>query len=116
MPTIIFDLDHTLCIPNLEFLEQELRYGQAKPIPKMIAKVKRLKELNHKIIIYTSRGMVSCNGNLELIHKRLLNVTENWLIKHNVPHDELIFGKPFGDFYVDDKLITSHGLSKLCKS
>ena len=41
-PTIVADLDHTLCIPNLEYDDVERRYGQAKPIQAVIDKLNSL--------------------------------------------------------------------------
>ena len=29
-------------------------------------------------------------------------VTLEWLKKHEIPHDEVCFGKPWGQFYIDD--------------
>ena len=29
-------------------------------------------------------------------------VTLDWLKKHDIPHDEVCFGKPWGQFYIDD--------------
>ena len=29
-------------------------------------------------------------------------VTLDWLKKHEIPHDEVCFGKPWGQFYIDD--------------
>ena len=29
-------------------------------------------------------------------------VTLEWLKKHDIPHDEVCFGKPWGQFYIDD--------------
>ena len=44
--TIVVDLDHTLCIPNLEYDDVEKRYGQAKPMQKVIDKLVTTCSLN----------------------------------------------------------------------
>ena len=110
---IIFDLDHTICIPNLEFKDIHRRYVMAKPIVKMIENVQKLHKKGFYIIIYTARGMLSCKGNAKLAFQKNFSVTEKWLIDNGVPYDELIFGKPYGDYYVDDKSLSFDGLDKL---
>ena len=32
-------------------------------------------------------------------------MTYNWLKKNRVPFDQLILGKPIGDFWIDDRAI-----------
>jgi capsule biosynthesis phosphatase len=71
----------------------------------------RLQELRSKgywIILYTSRNMRSHQGNLGLIIKHTAPVLTDWLARHEVPYDELHFGKPWcghDGFYVDDRAI-----------
>lgn len=105
--TIVFDLDNTICIPNLSEDNVFLRYGHAVPIHSVIDRMKILHEKGYKIIIHTSRGMLSTNGDIDKIKKRVGKITEYWLDRYNVPYDELIFGKPYSNtFYVDDKAMT----------
>lgn len=56
--------------------------------------------------LFTARGQVSCNGDLDLIHERVRPILVEWLERHAVEYDELIFGKPYADLYVDDKGMT----------
>lgn len=93
----VFDLDDTICI------HKNRDYQNAEPIKPVIDKIRQMKKDGWEIVIYSARGQVSCNKDLALIESRNKAVVEEWLKKHDVPCDELIFGKPLGDLYVDDK-------------
>ena len=103
MPTYCFDLDDTICFPNHQEISTELKYAAAKPNLSIIRILRKLKNQDHKIIIHTARRMLTHDGDLKEILKDVADVTIKWLQDHNVPYDELIFGKPYADFYVDDK-------------
>ena len=94
---LVFDIDDTICN------NKNRDYENAIPIQEVIDKINCLYNSGAKIILYTSRGMVSCNGDLEKIIAKNKDVLERWLEKNNVKYNELIFGKPLGDLYVDDK-------------
>ena len=94
---LVFDIDDTISIHT------NRDYVNAKPIQPVIDKLNRLHDEGYYIKLFTGRGQVSCNGNLDLIIERNKDVLENWLKKHDVKYDELIFGKPLGDWYIDDK-------------
>ena len=47
--------------------------------------------------------MLTHKGNLENILTDVEDLTINWLKKHDVKYSEIVFGKPYADFYVDDK-------------
>lgn len=112
---IVFDLDHTICIPHLEFFDIKRRYAQATPIKKMIEIMQKLHKKEFYIIIYTARGMLSCNGNPHMACGKNVDVAKKWLNDNNVPYDELVFGKPYAEFYVDDKMLSFHDVELLCK-
>jgi len=76
-------------------------------------KIRALKEDGHYIILYSARHMKTCNGDVELVKKKVGKITEDWLKRHNVPYDELHFGKPFADIYIDDLGYTFKGWDKL---
>lgn len=104
MKKIVFDLDGTICEPNLSMSRTEDRYGKAKPVKKVIDKMKDLQYNGYYIVIHTARRMVTHNGDLDKIIADVGTITENWLDEHDVPYNELIFGKPYSDtHYVDDK-------------
>lgn len=98
MRTWIFDLDGTICTQ-----EKHADYHLALPIDDVITKIRTLHALGDRIIIFTARGMNTFNGNIRRIESELRTMTERWLRQNDVPYHELIFGKPPGDVYVDDK-------------
>ena len=94
---VVFDLDDTISV------HKNRDFANAKPIEETIEKIRKLKNDGCEIIIYSARGQNSCKGDLTLIEERNRAQIEEWLEKHNVPYDKLLFGKPLGDLYVDDK-------------
>ena len=101
---ICFDLDNTLVtyptIPN--------DYTSVKPINKNIILLNNLKKDGHEIIIHTARRMQTHNGNVGKVIKDIALITINTLNKFNIPYDELIFGKPIADIYIDDRAINPY--------
>ena len=101
---ICFDLDNTLVtyptIPN--------DYSTVKPIYKNIDLLVKLKSYGHEIIIYTARRMKTHNNNVGKVIKDIANVTINTLEELNIPYDELIFGKPIADIYIDDRALNPY--------
>ena len=95
----VFDLDNTLVTYPL--INKD--YSTVKGIPKMINLVKKLKDDGHYIIIYTARRMATHNHNVGAVIKDIGKVTFETLDKFEIPYDELIFGKPLGDVYIDDR-------------
>lgn len=93
-----FDLDGTLCTNT------EGEYENAQPLVERIEKVNRLFDSGNKIIIFTARG--STTG----INWTAL--TENQLTAWNVKYHSLQLGKPFADFYIDDKGVTDSDFFK----
>lgn len=96
---LVFDIDDTICN------NKNRDYENAIPFKDVIKKINKLHKQGAKITLYTSRGMVSCNGDIEKIIKKNKPVLEKWLEKNKVEYDELLFGKPLGDMYIDDKAI-----------
>ena len=92
---ICFDMDGTICVGY--------PYQEAKPLKGMIDLIATLKEKGHTIIIQTARGMGrnSSNAGAAMKDTALLTLTqlENW----GVDYDEIYFGKPNADIYIDDK-------------
>jgi len=101
---ICFDLDNTLVtypvIPD--------DYSTVKPIDKNINLLKNLKEAGHEIIIYTARRMTTHNNNIGRVIKDIALTTINTLDGLNIQYDELIFGKPIADVYIDDKALNPY--------
>ena len=99
-----FDLDNTLV--SSPIIKGD--YTTVLPIQKNIDMVKFLKSLGHTIIIHTARRMKTHNGNIGLVIKDVGLITIDTLKKFEIPYDELYFGKPYADFYIDDLAVPAH--------
>ncbi|MGG3662121.1 HAD hydrolase family protein [Bacillus gobiensis] len=95
---IVFDLDGTIC----DLREPEQSYIDVQPKDGAREVLQELKSQGHYIIIYTARHMKTCNNNVNLVRAKIGQLTIDWLNNHGILYDELIFGKPFGDIYIDD--------------
>lgn len=98
-----FDLDNTL----VSFPKVKGDYTTVEPIQNTIDIVKFLKSLGHIIIIHTARNMKTTAGNIGIVNKNIGLITFETLEKFNIPYDELYFGKPYADYYIDDLAISS---------
>ena len=63
--------------------------------------------MGNTIIIYTARRMRTYQGNLGKVNADIGKITFDSLEKFNIPYDEIFFGKPNADFYIDDLPINS---------
>lgn len=97
--TFVFDLDNTIVTYPTEYKD----YRTVEPYPSIVSFIRQMKEEGHKIIIHTARRMVTCKGDVEEVKRQVGDITVESLARLGVPYDELIFGKPYGDIYVDDK-------------
>ena len=106
---ICFDLDNTL----VSYPETVGDYSTVKPITRNIEFAKLLKQLGHTIIIHTARRMKTHKGNVGGIVADVGAVTIATLDKFNIPYDEIYFGKPYANFYIDDLAVPAYtNLSK----
>ena len=105
MTIYCFDLDDTICVPRHGAKNSQEKYGEADSVPVIISKINSIYDAGHQVIIFTARRMLTHEGNLESIEIDVGDITRNWLCEHNVRYNKLIFGKPYADFYVDDKAI-----------
>lgn len=88
MGTLIFDIDGTICT-------QESDYSQAKPIQEVIDKLNKKYNEGYKIVLFTARGTETGID--------WSAVTTAQLDQWGVHYHDLIFGKPAGLKYIDDK-------------
>ena len=95
--TYCFDIDGTLCTNTLG------DYEAAQPFQSRIEHINRLYEVGHTIKLFTARG--STTG----IDWR--EVTESQLTEWGLRYHTLIMGKPFADFFIDDKATNSEEYS-----
>ena len=98
---ICIDLDGTIC----RLRRPEQSYAEVEPMPDAVEKIRQLKNAGHNIIIYTARHMKTCNGNVGQVIARQGLVTLGWLERHGIPYDEIHFGKPQADVYLDDNAV-----------
>ena len=98
---ICFDLDNTL----VTFPTIQNDYSTVKPIEENINYLRYLKTFGNTIIIYTARRMKTHNGDIGKINADIGKITFETLEKFNIPYDEIYFGKPHADFYIDDLAI-----------
>lgn len=96
---LCFDLDGTICKTK----KSDQSYEDVEPIPGMVEFLQQLHNDGHYIIIMTARNMATLNNNLGKIIAIQSPIVINWLQKYNIPYDELIFGKPNADYFIDDK-------------
>ena len=97
--TIVVDIDDTISFTyNRDF-------DNSVPNQQVIDKINKLYDDGWKIILFTARGGKSCKT-LEQKEAKYRELTERWLKRHNVKYNELMFGKPNADYYVDDKNIS----------
>lgn len=102
---ICVDLDNTICHTK----KDNENYQDVLPIDGAIESLKQLKEQGCYIIIFTARNMRTFDGNIGKINKHQMPIILEWLKQHDVPHDEIILGKPHVNFFIDDKGIEFRG-------
>lgn len=114
MKRIVFDLDDTISV------HKDRDYENAVPVMPVIQRMRELRTAlpSVEIVIHTARGQASCNGDSALAEERNRPTIERWLAKWDVPYDRIVFGKPLGDAYIDDKAVSveefiAHGAKPL---
>ena len=95
---LCIDLDGVIC----RLKKEGETYDNLLPVEGAPEKLRQLKAAGHYIIINTARHMKTCQSNLGMVTARISLITLNWLEKYNVPYDEIYFGKPHADVYIDD--------------
>ena len=95
---ICFDLDNTL----VSFPKIANDYTTVEPIQKNIDFLKYLKSFGHIIIIYTARRMKTHKGCVGKILSDIGSITFDTLVRLDIPYDEIYFGKPHANVYIDD--------------
>lgn len=103
MKRLIFDLDGTLTIE-----EPEVPYAAKRANLALVAKLREYHAAGFHITIATARNMRTHAGNVGRINAVTLPVIIAWLVRHDIPFDEIHVGKPWcgsEGFYIDDKAI-----------
>lgn len=89
LKTYCIDIDGTICTNTEGF------YKEAKPYLERISQVNKLYDNGSKIIYFTARGSTTGIDWSKVTKAQL----DEWGCKYH----ELIFNKPFADYYIDDK-------------
>jgi len=69
--------------------------------------VRSLKAAGHYIILWTARESERHRGNVGAIVAAVGKVTLETLERLSIPYDELLFGKPHADAYIDHRAVNS---------
>ena len=98
---ICIDLDGVVC----RLKRPGETYEDVEPVPGAIEKLRELRGHGHYVILYTARHMRTCDGNVGKVMARVAQITLDWLARHGAEYDEIHFGKPWADVYVDDNAL-----------
>jgi|TARA_Y100000031_G_scaffold144014_1_gene175001 hydroxymethylpyrimidine pyrophosphatase-like HAD family hydrolase len=85
---LIIDLDGTICTEEKTFSRT-----LAKPIRGAKEALCKLRDAEHTIIIYSARSWSE------------YEMTIQWLKDNQIPYDQVILGKPVGDYWIDDRAL-----------
>ncbi len=106
---IVIDLDGTIC----PIKQPHESYADLNPLPGAVECIRKLRAEGHYIIIQTARHMKTTNGNLGIVMKKVGKTTLDWLAKHGIEYDEIYFGKPNADVYIDDRALRFESWEKI---
>ena len=96
---IVIDLDGTIC----PIKEPGQTYADLPPLPGAAARIQQLRSAGHYVIIQTARNMATRQANVGQVIKHVGKITLDWLEHHGIEYDEIHFGKPNADLYIDDR-------------
>lgn len=96
---IVIDLDGTIC----PIKQPDQTYADLEPLPGAAERIRELRAAGHYVIILTARNMATCESNLGRVMKNVGKLTLDWLEKYEIEYDEIYFGKPNADVYLDDR-------------
>ena len=85
---LIIDIDGTICTEEKTFSR-----SMAKPIIGAKNTLDKLKAEGHTLILYSARSWNE------------YEMTIKWLNDNKIPYDQVILGKPIGDYWIDDRAI-----------
>lgn len=93
-PTAVCDIDGVLATGTVDDVYSDKAgwaYEKCAPISVVIKALQILKRNGVRIIVFTSR------------FEEDREKTVQWLLRHEVPYDELRMDKPYGHVYIDDR-------------
>ena len=98
---VCFDLDNTL----VTYPVTPGDYSTVLPVKHMVELARKMKSEGHTIIIYTARRMETHKCNLGAVIRDIGALTLKTLADFDIPFDEILFGKPIADMYIDDRAV-----------
>jgi capsule biosynthesis phosphatase len=98
---ICIDLDGVVC----QLRQPGQQYSDLLPVPGAVEKLRALRAAGHYVIICTARHMKTCGGNVGQVVAREGAVALQWLARYGIEYDEIHFGKPHADVYLDDNAV-----------
>ena len=93
---LIVDLDGTICTEEKTFSR-----SMATPLEGAKETLRKLKDKGHTIIIYSARSWTE------------YEMTIKWLNDNQIPYDQVILGKPIGDYWIDDRAVNFQSWEKI---
>lgn len=95
---IAVDFDETLALynPKTKLNTYIVKKIDSIPNPRMVRYIKNLRELGHKVVIWSSRWWGDYNAIV------------TWLKKYKIEVDDIVLGRFKADAYICDKSINAH--------
>lgn len=98
-----FDLDNTL----VSYPKIAGDYSTVEPLQNNIDFCNSMYNMGYKIVIHTARRMKTCLGDVNKVREQIEQITIKKLKDFGVEYHEIVFGKPYADFYIDDLAVNS---------
>lgn len=108
MKTYCFDIDGVIFQISKDYKEYVV-------IEETCNFIKEIKANGDKVVLYTARKMQTHKGCLGKINKDIVEETLYQLRINDIFYDEIHFGKPSADYYIDDKGINFYDLKESLK-
>ena len=108
--TIVVDVDDTI----LTTINRD--YANSQPKIEVIVGLRALKEAGWRIVLHTARGQGRSGGNIESVREDVTREIEDFCQKYEVPCDELILGKVWAAYYIDDRALRPEEFAARYKS
>ncbi len=100
---LVVDVDGVL-VKN----DSEKDYAEREPHKDVVERLREYADGGFYIILYTARNMRTHEGRIGKINAETAPILNEWLDNHDIPYDEVYYGKPwcgYDGFYIDDKAI-----------
>lgn len=106
---IVIDLDGVIC----PIKQPHQSYSELEPVAGAAESIRSLRACGHYVIIVTARNMATYQSNVGQVMKNIGQLTFEWLSRNGIEYDEIYFGKPNAEIYIDDRGIRFRGWSAI---